>query len=49
MVKVTIIFDNQIAPPLTPIEFVKEYYLSVMGNKDLKYMTVQQLFILSDR
>jgi len=42
MIKATIVFDNQIASPFSPIEFVKKYYLSVTGIEDLKSVTVEQ-------
>jgi len=42
MLKVTIIFDNAIASPLSPIEFVKRYYLTETGRDDLCSIKVVQ-------
>ena len=42
MVKFTGVFDNSIASPLKPLDFVKEYYLTTMGRKELIDSSIQQ-------
>jgi hypothetical protein len=42
MVKVTIIFDNQIASPMSPVDFVNYYYLTEMAKAERKYIEVVQ-------
>lgn len=42
MLKTTIIFDNWIASPDTPVEFVMGRYLSERGKLDLRDIKVEQ-------
>jgi len=42
MVRATIVFDNSIASPLHPIEFVQTYYLTVRGLKECVALKVEQ-------
>ena len=42
MIKFTGVFDNSIASPMKPLDFVKEYYLSTMGRKELVDSSIQQ-------
>jgi hypothetical protein len=42
MIKITAIFDNKIASPETPQNFVKKFYLTEMGQNDCEYLLVEQ-------
>ena len=42
MLKVTLILDNKFASPLSPKEFVREYYLTRKALEDLKNIFVEQ-------
>jgi len=42
MLRVTAIFDNKIAAPITPTEFVKRDYLTATGKEDLLHILVEQ-------
>ena len=42
MVKVTVVFENQIAAPMGPQEFVEHYYLTEMGLEDVRFIKVEQ-------
>lgn len=42
MLKATIILDNWIASCLSPVEFVREYYLTNQAIKDLVLIKVEQ-------
>jgi len=42
MLNVKISFDNWIASPLTPEEFIRKYYLTERGKMDCVGMTVKQ-------
>ncbi len=42
MIKVTVVLDNQIAAPMTPLEFVEHYYLTEQALEDVKFIQVEQ-------
>ena len=42
MVKFTGIFDNSFASPMPPLEFVKEYYLTEIGRRELVDSSIKQ-------
>ena len=42
MIKVTMILDNWIASSLSPLEFVRTYYITERAEKDLVLIKVEQ-------
>jgi len=42
MIKVTMVLDNQIASPMTALEFVEHYYLTERALEDVKFIEVEQ-------
>lgn len=42
MVKFTGVFDNSFASPMSPLNFVKEYYLTEMGRRELVDFSIKQ-------
>jgi hypothetical protein len=49
MIKVTLVFDNYIASPLSPLEFLQKYYLTEEGNQDIVYVSeIEQEFMFEE-